>query len=146
MQVGAGNSNFVHPRHIPKAMRGMCEEFQRDVEAAEKARELDPFLFAAKYANHFVQIHPFEDGNGRVSRLILNAVLMKYAGITVAIGQEEESRKRYLEVVREAGENAEGGNGLAALVVMDARRKLEVLAGTLKERLRRGSDVGLGKV
>ena len=36
----------------------------------------------------FVNIHPFEDGNGRMCRMLLNVVLLKFIGVCVAIVQE----------------------------------------------------------
>ncbi|KAL3249929.1 hypothetical protein ABHI18_011411 [Aspergillus niger] len=33
---------------------------------------------AAKSCNDFVMIHPFANGNGRMRRLISNAILLKY--------------------------------------------------------------------
>ena len=38
---------------------------------------LDPYLREAKFNIEFLRIHPFEDGNGRTSRLLLNFNLMK---------------------------------------------------------------------
>ena len=38
---------------------------------------LDPYLREAKFKIEFLRIHPFEDGNGRTSRLLLNFNLMK---------------------------------------------------------------------
>jgi Fic family protein len=71
--IGAGNTNFAVPKAIPKLMKDMVKEYGEDIEEAGSKGELDPFYLAAKYPNEFVQIHPFEDGAGRVSRLILNA-------------------------------------------------------------------------
>ena len=48
----------------------------------------------------FVMIHPFIDGNGRVARLIMNLILMKY-GYPPAIILKVD-RKRYYRVLNEA--------------------------------------------
>lgn len=50
------------------------------------------------YSLWFVNIHPFADWNGRTCRLILNAVLAKYAGIIVPLGEKDEEHDVYLEV------------------------------------------------
>lgn len=40
--------------------------------------EVEPISKAAKFYAHFVRIHPFHDGNGRVGRIILNVILSKW--------------------------------------------------------------------
>jgi Fic family protein len=92
--------------HITQAMlmKKMVKDFNKDIAEAEFKEEIDPFFLAAKYSNEFVQIHPFEDGNGRVSRLILNPILLKYAGIVVSIGKYEDARAEYIGIASRAGE------------------------------------------
>ena len=41
-------------------------------------RTLPPIVLAAVVHNQFEYIHPFEDGNGRVGRLLLNNILLKH--------------------------------------------------------------------
>ena len=43
----------------------------------QKCENMHPVLKAAKVHVDFVGIHPFIDGNGRVSRLIMNLELLK---------------------------------------------------------------------
>lgn len=76
----------------------MIAEYNRDINAAYLAGHLDPYMLAAKYCHKFVNIHPFLDGNGRTCRLILNAILLKYAGVVVPLGETESDRETYLSV------------------------------------------------
>ncbi|KAF5980912.1 fic doc family [Fusarium coicis] len=76
--VGAGNTMFVMPQYVPAKMAEMCANLKNDINGKEI---LDPFSLAAKYSLRFVEIHPFQDGNGRMCRIILNAILFRYVGI-----------------------------------------------------------------
>ena len=104
VMVCAGFNSFVSPAGIPSAMRNLVQDFNRDITKAEEEGSLDPFTLAAKYCHKFVNIHPFVDGNGRMCRLLLNAVLLKYAGIVIPLGEEEPDRTAYLEVATRASE------------------------------------------
>lgn len=131
IHVHAGSTNFVTPKFVPNKMRELIQEFNSNIQEAEKNKTLDPFTLAAKYCNDFVLIHPFVDGNGRVCRLILNAILLRYAGVLVALGEHDESRKEYLDIQRRAGEHMEGSGELATLVLKKATAKYR----TIKQKL-----------
>jgi Fic family protein len=131
VHVHAGNTNFVTPHFIPHKMRELIQEFNSDIREAEHDKVLDPFMLAAKYCNDFVMIHPFVDGNGRMCRLILNAILLRYAGVVVALGEHDESREEYLAIQQRAGEQMDGSGELSALVLNKAKAKYR----TMKQKL-----------
>ena len=84
---------IVH-RGIPK------DEIKREVEdmAAwyrENSDKLKPLVLAALIHNQFEYIHPFEDGNGRVGRLLLNYVLLKHDYPPINILFEDRGRYYY---------------------------------------------------
>ena len=98
LPVGAGFNTFVPPGSVPSAMKTLVQDFNTDIVIAEEEGKLDPYALAAKYCHKFVNIHPFVDGNGRTCRLILNAVLLKYAGIIIPLGEKETDRNEYLDI------------------------------------------------
>ncbi len=59
-----------------------------------------PAIVAAIFHYHLVRIHPFDDGNGRGARLVMNLILIK-AGYPPAIIQNA-NRRRYLECLTQA--------------------------------------------
>lgn len=80
----------VH-RGIPK------EELKNELEELAKwykdhTKDLKPLVLAAIVHNHFEFIHPFEDGNGRVGRLLLNFVLMQHGYPPINILFEDRGR------------------------------------------------------
>lgn len=58
-----------------------------------------PFVLAAVVHNQFETIHPFQDGNGRVGRLLLINVLIKHGLPPLNI--ELKNRKEYYDALRE---------------------------------------------
>ena len=57
--------------HVESEMQGYINWYK------EKATSLHPIERAARVHADFVKIHPFTDGNGRTSRLLMNLELMK---------------------------------------------------------------------
>ncbi|KAK9799311.1 putative fic doc family protein [Seiridium cardinale] len=62
------------------------------------AKVVDPFDMASRYCHRFVCIHPFGDGNGRMSRILLNILLIKYARQVSLFGGNEDERNEYLRL------------------------------------------------
>ncbi|KAI1376312.1 fido domain-containing protein [Hypoxylon crocopeplum] len=115
--VGAGSTNFTVPKFVPAKMEEMCNDLKKELAAAEESNTVDPFSIAAKYSLEFVEIHPFQDGNGRMCRMILNAILCRYAGIIVPIGEHEQERGEYMDIKKRASQEMEG-HGEYALFVL----------------------------
>ncbi|EXJ86833.1 hypothetical protein A1O3_03787 [Capronia epimyces CBS 606.96] len=115
--VRAGNTNFVVPQRVPTVMARFITELNEYLRKAEAERQIDPFYIAAHACGEFVNIHPFLDGNGRTCRLILNTILLKYAGIVCPIGECESERNEYLNIARASSEDCVGNGRLAAYVV-----------------------------
>lgn len=72
-QVWISGSRFTPPS--PVEVYPMLREFFRWYDRAKKS--LHPVELAAAVHLRFVTVHPFYDGNGRVSRLLMNFVLKK---------------------------------------------------------------------
>ena len=63
---------YTAPQEVPVRMQALMEWY-RDEQTA-----LHPVTLAAMFHYKFVCIHPFDDGNGRVSRLLMNYVLLAH--------------------------------------------------------------------
>lgn len=122
--VGAGNTMFVVPRFVPDKMRDMCAELKKDMEEGEAQSSLDPFSLSAKYSLRFVEIHPFQDGNGRMCRMILNVILFRYAGVVAPIGEGEEDRVEYMGIKKRASRDMEGHGEYATFVLKKGTRMI----------------------
>ncbi|KAK3369622.1 fic/DOC family protein [Lasiosphaeria ovina] len=131
--VYIGVQQCPKPSEIAAAMTSMVKNLGIELDAAEKAGVLDPFALAAKYCDRFVNIHPFRDGNGRMCRLVLNVILIKYAGIVVNVGEHDQSRDEYLSAAEES--RAVGGHAgpLATLVLREGYKTLKKMRDTLRK-------------
>ncbi len=67
----------------------------------KKNNDLHPVEKAGLLHAKFVNIHPFSDGNGRTSRLLMNFELMKCGFPPITI--EKDDRFRYYEVLDTSG-------------------------------------------
>ncbi|WP_264551244.1 Fic family protein [Flavobacterium sp. N2038] len=59
--------------------------------------KLHPVILAAEMHERLVTIHPFIDGNGRTSRLIMNLILMQKGYLIANIKGDYENRMRYYQ-------------------------------------------------
>ncbi|KAF3907296.1 hypothetical protein ABW21_db0201833 [Orbilia brochopaga] len=125
VHVAAGSSNFVHPAHVPRAMARFVEELNDTLYTAEILGEIDPFFIGAHAASEFVNVHPFLDGNGRTCRLLMNTILLKYAGIVAPIGELEGEREEYLGIARRRGEEECGSGELTTYTLGKASTALK---------------------
>ena len=57
---------YASPEETPGLMRDLVDWYN----AAEQEGRLSPVEMAALFHYRFIRIHPFEDGNGRIARLI----------------------------------------------------------------------------
>ena len=86
---------FTPPDQVKPAMSDLIDWYRRNENEGEH-----PMVIAATFHYRFVRIHPFDDGNGRMARLLMNMILIKH-GYTVAIIPREE-RDQYINSLEQA--------------------------------------------
>ena len=87
---------FAEPMDVPEKMHKLLQSIN-DLQFPSSAEVV---LVAAKAHYDFVLIHPFDDGNGRMARLLMNLVLIKY-GFPPAIIKTED-KAYYFSALRQA--------------------------------------------
>jgi Fic family protein len=100
-------------KDVPLAVERLCGRYQAEMDDLVTP----PLLMAGAFVFDFLCIHPFRDGNGRVSRL-LTTLLLQQQGFVVGrfVSLErlvEESTARYYEVLEECSRHwHEGRNDI----------------------------------
>jgi antitoxin component HigA of HigAB toxin-antitoxin module len=58
----------------------------------DNKNKLNPLVLASIVHNQFVFIHPFNDGNGRVARLLFNFILIKYSFFPIIFHNDDKQK------------------------------------------------------
>ncbi|MBO4390485.1 MAG: Fic family protein [Lachnospiraceae bacterium] len=83
----------LSPYETPEALDRLCEEYNRVI----GNMELEPLIAIPVFIHDFLCIHPFNDGNGRMSRLLTTLLLYrsgfyvgKYISLEAKIAQNKD--------------------------------------------------------
>ena len=93
---------FTPPEQVPQAMRTLVGWYH-----AQEDRGEHPIIISAGFHYRFVRIHPFDDGNGRMARLLMNRILLRH-GYPLAIVRRD-ARDRYLQELERADQTEDPG-------------------------------------
>lgn len=63
----------VSPFETPTAIENLCNEFNKAIDS----HEVNPLILIPIFIHDFLCIHPFNDGNGRMSRLLTTLLLYR---------------------------------------------------------------------
>lgn len=164
-ETDAGGKAFVRFRptsavETPMAMEKLCENYRRAIDA----QTFDSLLLISMFIFDFLCVHPFHDGNGRMSRLLTLLLLYrsgfavgKYISLEMLI---ENSKSEYYEALRTSSdqwhENANDAKPFVEYmlgIVLKAYRELESRVEGLvnarmskAERIRAVFSTVLGKI
>ncbi len=61
-----------------------------------------PIVLASLFHHQFVAIHPFDDGNGRLGRILMNLIMMKFNYLPIVV--KNEDKINYYSVLAQADE------------------------------------------
>ena len=94
VRIFGSDAKFPDALKVPQLVKNLAYWYKLN------KNKIHPFELAVVFSNKLVSIHPFIDGNGRMSRLIMNFLLKKknYPWINIYMKQRFE----YLKAVRQA--------------------------------------------
>lgn len=66
--------DYASPEETPALMADLVNWYREE----EQKAELSPIELASQFHYRYIRIHPFEDGNGRIARLLANYILLEH--------------------------------------------------------------------
>lgn len=85
--------DYASPEETPALMTDLVKWYNEE----DAKGELCPVQLATLFHYRYIRIHPFEDGNGRIARLLVNYILMRH-GYPMVIVQTKD-KENYLNVL-----------------------------------------------
>ena len=86
---------YASPEETPGLMADLVDWYNK----AEKEGKLSPVELAALFHYRYIRIHPFEDGNGRIARLMVNFILSRHDYPMIVVRSRNKSI--YLEALHQ---------------------------------------------
>ena len=124
VQVMIKGSKHVPPAPylVPKQMEDYFIWYR------QQQNKLHPVVLAAEMHERLVTIHPFIDGNGRTSRLVMNLILLKHGYVIANLKGDAKSRMNYYLAL----EKAQTQQSKLDFTELIARTELEALNRYIK--------------
>ena len=87
---------YASPEETPALMTDLVDWYNQ----AEKEGKYSPVELAALFHYRYIRIHPFEDGNGRIARLLVNYILTRHDYPMIVV--RSRNKGEYLEALHAA--------------------------------------------
>lgn len=84
---------YASPEETPGLMSDLVDWYNE----AEREKNLSPIELAALFHYRYIRIHPFEDGNGRIVRLLVNYILVRHGYPMIVVRGRDKDK--YIEAL-----------------------------------------------
>lgn len=130
--------HFATPEETPAKMKELIDWYKSSLEK----EDVEPILLASEFHYKFIRIHPFDDGNGRTARLLMNFILMKFGYPPVIIKTEDKGNYFNVLQLADAGQFEQfveyiAQNLVHSLLLMIKGAKGESIEEEITEQIRR---------
>lgn len=78
---------YASPEETPALMTDLIQWYNEE----ERKGQMSPIELATLFHYRYIRIHPFEDGNGRVSRLIVNYILHRHGYPMIVVKSSDKT-------------------------------------------------------
>ena len=129
--VEVGSHNPPHSSRLPELIKNLCDDLAERLKNLPESKNQEKFLYEiisllAWFQHRFVWIHPFNDYNGRIARLLTNLLLLNL-GLPVLEVKADTGKDRlnYVRAMELADEH--DLSELEGLIAKALRESLEKL-------------------
>ena len=136
VSAGLGGKSYMSYLKVPERLAAFCEELDR------RRKAVDPTDICAVYDLSFwahyelVTIHPWADGNGRTSRLLMNLLQMEFGVLPTKVLKEDKAT--YIQALidtREKEDIAIFQNCMASLHIQHLKNDIDQYQGSISEKM-----------
>lgn len=102
VRAGTEGKSYLNFQKVPARLKEFCEWLNEERSKVERGDVID--AYALSFDAHFrlVTIHPWADGNGRMSRLLMNHLQFEYQLIPMKVMKEQKAE--YIQALVDARE------------------------------------------
>ena len=99
---GMGGRSYLSYQKVPSRLQEFCQWLNKERKSLNISdiEAIYDLSFEAHY--RLVNIHPWADGNGRMSRLVMNMIQYEYAVVPLIV--KKEKRKQYISSLEQSEE------------------------------------------
>ena len=136
VSAGIGGKSYMSYLKVPERLAAFCEELNR------RRKTVDPTDICAVYDLSFwahyelVTIHPWADGNGRTSRLLMNLLQMEFGVLPTKVLIEDKAT--YIQALidtREAEDITIFQNCMASLHIQHLKTDIDQYLSSASEKM-----------
>ena len=139
VSAGPGGPSYISYQKVPSRLAAFCEELNKRRISVDKT---DPYtLYELSFWAHYelVTIHPWADGNGRTSRLLMNLLQMEYDLLPVRVLKGD--KMDYIQALVDSRNNEDISifvESMTRLHIEHLRNDIDKFLKTTEERDREG--------
>lgn len=78
---------YASPEETPALMTDLLQWYNEE----EQKKQMSPIELASLFHYRYIRIHPFEDGNGRISRLMVNYILYRHGYPMIVVKSSDKN-------------------------------------------------------
>jgi len=103
VSAGVGGKSYMSFNKVPHKLEEFCENLNKQRKMAGRKTMSDQYLLSFDAHYDLVTIHPWADGNGRMSRLLMNLIQFEFGLVPAKILKED--KEKYIKALIDTREN-----------------------------------------